>query len=450
MIKILTVLLAIAFLLQIPVFVNAEVYIPDNEYVGFYDHDGVYTVIGGVKNNEMHPVIPEINVTITDGKNIFSESYEFSPIMPAQMLPLKIKIPEITSENPILEPPVITFHTTGYQFKNGYVLYDDSLVLHPDGRMTGKIKNAGEETFENFRIYALIKDENENILDVANSQKFDIMHPGEILDFEMIPHPKIADQINLYSCFAFGAAEIFPLNVERNGEQYTFRYQSGAWFTDVEFDSSGTQLSMYTFNSWHLDMNASLEFPQSSENEEFQVFLGDENVSNVQSLDEMGNWHLYFTVPDFYQGDTTIKGFMHPDGTVVVPEEIDLSTLVIVEITSGEVTGINANTIDDSIVFSLETEDDGVLSVTTSDFLIRPFNDGSFFVLVNGEETDGIKFENKILTIPYSAGTEKIEVYGSYVVPEFGTIAVFILAASVVSIIILSKKHIMPHSLSKL
>jgi len=167
-------------------------------------------------------------------------------------------------------------------------------------------------------------------------------------------------------------------------------------------------------------MNASLEFPQSSENEEFQVFLGDENVSNVQSLDEMGNWHLYFTVPDFYQGDTTIKGFMHPDGTVVVPEEIDLSTLVIVEITSGEVTGINANTIDDSIVFSLETEDDGILSVTTSDFLIRPFNDGSFFVLVNGEETDGIKFENKILTIPYSAGTEKIEVYGSYVVPEVG------------------------------
>jgi len=124
--------------------------------------------------------------------------------------------------------------------------------------------------------------------------------------------------------------------------------------------------------------------------------------------------------------------------------------MVMVEITSGEVTGINANTIDDSIVFTLETEDDGVLSVTTSDFLIRPFNDGSFFVLVNGEETDGIKFENKILTIPYSAGTEKIEVYGSYVVPEFGTIAIFILATSVVSIIIMSKKHIMPHSLSKL
>ena len=73
MIKILTVLLAIAFLLQIPVFVNAEVYIPDNEYVGFYDHDGVYTVIGGIKNTEIYPVTPTITVTVNDGNNIFSE-----------------------------------------------------------------------------------------------------------------------------------------------------------------------------------------------------------------------------------------------------------------------------------------------------------------------------------------------------------------------------------------
>ena len=82
--------------------------------------------------------------------------------------------------------------------------------------------------------------------------------------------------------------------------------------------------------------------------------------------------------------------------------------------------------------------------------MIRPFSDGSFFVLVNGEQIQNIKFENKILSIPYTSEADKIEVYGSYVVPEFGTIAVLILAASVVSIIILSKKHMMLHSLSKL
>jgi len=84
MIKILTVLLAIAFLLQIPVFVNAEVYIPDNEYVGFYDHDGVYTVIGCIKNTEMYPVIPTVSVSVNDGDYIFYDEYRFSPIMPAQ------------------------------------------------------------------------------------------------------------------------------------------------------------------------------------------------------------------------------------------------------------------------------------------------------------------------------------------------------------------------------
>jgi len=282
------------------------------------------------------------------------------------------------------------------------------------------------------------------------------------LGFEMIPDPRIVNEVYSYSCFAFGDESILPLNVDRNGQQYTFRYESGVSFTATEFSSDNTELEMYSLNSFVGELNASFEFPQSSIHEDFEVYLEGssynndgtifykENITNLQSLDEMGNWHVYFTVPDFYQGDVTIKGFMHPDGTVVVPEEIDISAMVMTEITSGKVTGINANTIDDSIVFSLETEDDGVLSVTTSDFLIRPFNDGSFFVLVNGEETDGIKFENKILTIPYSAGTEKIEVYGSYVVPEFGTIAVFILAASVVSIIILSKKYIIPHSLSKL
>jgi predicted secreted protein with PEFG-CTERM motif len=460
MIKILTILVAIAFLLQIPVFVSAEVYIPDHEYVGFYDHDGVYTVIGGIKNTEIYPVTPTITVTVNDGNNIFSNDYVFSSVMPQQMLPMKIKLPQITSDNPKLEPYEITYDLTGHEFKGGYVLYNDSLVLHSDGSMTGQIKNSSDETFHDFRIYALIKDENEMILDVATSQKFDVMYPDQILDFEMIPNPKIADRIHIYSCFAFGEDEIFPLNAERNNEKFTFRYNSGAWFTNGEFNPEGTELNMYGLNSWHLDMNASLEFPQNSIHEDLEVYLDgkkyaegqpvNEKIEKLQSLDEMGNWHLYFTVPNFYQGDVTIKGFMYPDGTVSVPEELDLSSMVMTQLTSGEVTEIIANTNENSIIFSLETDQDGILSITTSDFLIRPFSDGSFFVLVNGEQVENVKFENKILSIPYTSEADKIEVYGSYVVPEFGTIAVFILAASVVSIIILSKKHIMPHSLSKL
>jgi len=438
----------IPLLILIPIFASAEVYIPDHEYVGFYDHDGIFTVIAGVKNNEMYPVTPTITVNVNDDGNIFSYDYKFSSVMPAQMLPLKIKLPEITSENPVLEPPQISYKQTEYKYESGYILYDDSLILHDDGRMTGTIKNAGDKTFLNFRIYALIKDQNENILDVANSQRFGIMHPGDTLEFEMIPDSKIANKIDLYSCFAFGDESILPLNADRNGEQYTFRYESGTWFKDGSFNSESTNLKMYALNSFAAELNASFEFPQSSINEEFEVYLDDDKVSNLQSLDEMGNWHVYFTVPGFYQGDVTIKGFHEPDGTVEVPEEIDLSNMVATEITTGKVTSIIAKTAKNSIVISLETAEDGVLSVTTSDFLIRPFNDGGFLVVADGEKIHSVKYENKILTIPYTAQTEKVEVYGSYVIPEFGTIAVLVLAAAVVSIIVLSRKHSMSYSLS--
>jgi len=430
----------ILFVLITPTLVSAEVYIPDNEYVGFYDHDGVYTVIGGIKNTEIYPVTPTITVTVHDGNDIFSNDYVFSSVMPQQMLPMKIKLPQITSDSPKLEPYAITYDLAGYEFQGGYVLYNDSLVLHSDGTMTGQIKNSSDETFYDFKIYALIKDENEMILDVASSQKFDVMYPDEILDFQMIPNPKIADSIHLYSCFAFGGDEIFPLNAERNDEKFTFRYDSGAWFTDGEFNPEGTELNMYTFNSWHLDMNASLEFPQSSIHEDLEVYLDNEKVQSLVSLDEMGNWHVYFTVPNFYQGNTVITGFMYPDGTVSIPEELDLSSTVMTELTSGEITGIIAKTDDKSIVISLETDDSGILSMTTSDFLIRPFNDGSFFVLVNGEQIENVKFENKILSIPYTSEAETIEVYGSYVVPEFGTIAILIFAVAIISIIVVSKK----------
>jgi predicted secreted protein with PEFG-CTERM motif len=438
----------IALLILIPAFASGEVYIPDHEYVGFYDQDGIFTVIGGVKNNEMYPVIPTITVSVNDGGNVFSQEYKFSPVMPAQMLPLKLKLPQITSENPVLEPPQISYTRTEYKFEGGYVLYDNSLILHDDGSMTGKIKNAGDNTFQNFRVYALIKDQNEKILDVASSQRFAIMHPGEILEFEMIPNPKIVNKIDLYSCFAFGDESILPLNADRNGEQYTFRYESGVAFMNSKFNSDSTELEIDTLNSFVGELNASFEFPQSSINEEFEVYLDDDKVSNLQSLDEMGNWHVYFTVPGFYQGDVTIKGFHEPDGTVEVPEELDLSNMVATEITTGKVTSIIAKTAENSIVISLETAEDGVLSVTTSDFLIRPFNDGGFLVVADGEKIHSVKYENKILTIPYTAQTEKVEVYGSYVIPEFGTVAVIVLAAAVISIIVLSRKHSMSYSLS--
>ena len=103
------------------------------------------------------------------------------------------------------------------------------------------------------------------------------------------------------------------------------------------------------------------------------------------------------------------------------------------------VTSITANADDDSVIIVIDAVDDGELSVQLHDKIIRAFDDGSYFVLIDNEE---VEFEQTgtNLTIPYEAGNERIEIVGSYAVPEFGTIAMIILAVAIVSIIAITAK----------
>ena len=108
--------------------------------------------------------------------------------------------------------------------------------------------------------------------------------------------------------------------------------------------------------------------------------------------------------------------------------------------TSGaSVTSITANADDDSVIIVIDAVDDGELSVQLHDKVIKAFDDGSYFVLIDNEE---VWFEQNgnSLTIPYEAGNEKVEIVGSYAVPEFGTIAMIILAVAMVSIIAITAK----------
>ena len=55
--------------------------------------------------------------------------------------------------------------------------------------------------------------------------------------------------------------------------------------------------------------------------------------------------------------------------------------------------------------------------------------------------TDEFGFEKGLtITIPFKNGAEKIEIFGSYVVPEFGQMAALVLAGTIVGIVIISKK----------
>jgi predicted secreted protein with PEFG-CTERM motif len=72
--------------------------------------------------------------------------------------------------------------------------------------------------------------------------------------------------------------------------------------------------------------------------------------------------------------------------------------------------------------------------------------DDSFFVLVDGEEVDFEEVEStdedRTLTIPFEDGATEIEVIGTWVIPEFGTIAVIVLAVAIVSIVAISRSRL--------
>ena len=446
-----------------------EVYIPDHEFVGFYDEAGVYTVFAGVKNKEYFTIQPTITLSVMDGNQRFEQTHKLAAIEPDKMLPLKLQFPGVTGPSPILEEPSITYEETVNQYIGGYVLYD-SLDIQEDGSIVGKIRNGGEETFEKFRIYALIKDKDDNILDVSSSEIFQTMKPGEVFEFKMLASPHISQDVDYYSCFAFGDDSIMPLTAKQNDETFTFRYTANAWFKDAEFSDDGSVLNMYSLNGYQIPVVGSFEFPTNSINEKYEVILDGEkyekgagskdpkirfteSVETLQSIDEMGNWHLYFEVPESFQGNVKISGFMENDGTAPVPDEIDLTNLVYYEIDGGEVIDVIAKPKKASLILNINSIEDGKLLLKINDFLVRPFDNDEFIVqnhykpgLFNEEIetiyiTDEFGFEKGLtITIPFKKGIEKMEIFGSYVVPEFGQMAAIVLAGTIVGIIIISKK----------
>jgi len=118
----------------------------------------------------------------------------------------------------------------------------------------------------------------------------------------------------------------------------------------------------------------------------------------------------------------------------------DISDQFTASVTSGVIHHIGANSDDDTLLVHLfGADDDGELKITLNKDIITPFDDGSYFVLINSEEVEFEQMGNT-LHIDYTAGTEKIEIVGSHVVPEFGTIAMIVLAVAIISIIAITAK----------
>jgi len=94
---------------------------------------------------------------------------------------------------------------------------------------------------------------------------------------------------------------------------------------------------------------------------------------------------------------------------------LDLIDQLQFKISNGDVKSMLANELDNTLVITVDTYDDGELFIGLDDQFMAPFNDGTYFVIVDGEEFNGYEQAGTELYIPFELGTEKIEIVGSYI-----------------------------------
>ena len=141
--------------------------------------------------------------------------------------------------------------------------------------------------------------------------------------------------------------------------------------------------------------------------------------------------------------DTIIINSVVTSTTITVQDSTDL---VGYEITNAKLLNIIPDMDAVSLLVYIEAINDGSITLTIPrSVLDATINNGDdeFFVLVDGEEVDFEEITtltDRTLTISFNAGTEQIEIIGTFVIPEFGTIAAMILAVAIISIIAISAK----------
>ena len=239
---------------------------------------------------------------------------------------------------------------------------------------------------------------------------------------------------------AFAADAPVPLEIEVNGD--TFDHQStievngqignmrmGTPVTLIVTGATGVvtieQITPAADGSFSFSINTASPLMKYDGEYKIKATYGDANINDVAVVTLEGG---------------LVKQESHSGHEEHHSEAADLTDALNYNISGGMVESITS-TNDDSLLITIHmAEDNGELTINLSEDIITPFNDGTFFVLVNGEESDDAEQNGNEVTIPFDSTTTDIEIVGTHVVPEFGTIAMIVLAVAIVSIIAVSAK----------
>jgi predicted secreted protein with PEFG-CTERM motif len=102
-----------------------------------------------------------------------------------------------------------------------------------------------------------------------------------------------------------------------------------------------------------------------------------------------------------------------------------------------------------ALIVTLKTEDDGSLTLDlprqSIDAKKGDSTDDAFIILIDGVEVPykeiATDADSRTITIEFEQGDSDIEIIGTFVVPEFGSISILILIVGIISMIFLSTKY---------
>ncbi len=101
-----------------------------------------------------------------------------------------------------------------------------------------------------------------------------------------------------------------------------------------------------------------------------------------------------------------------------------------------------------SLIVQIDSVSNGTLAIKLPREVIDAKfgdDDDDFFVVLDGLEIDFDETKTgneRTITIEFPEGTEEIEIIGTFIVPEFGTIAALILVVSIFSVVLVSKNKL--------
>jgi len=188
---------------------------------------------------------------------------------------------------------------------------------------------------------------------------------------------------------------------------------------------------------WKIPGTYTIQITQN-ENNQANTSFEFKGITNVPENELEQN-----NIEDIVTDDPVIIDSIVTATTLTIQESTDLISY---EITNGKITNVIPDLDAVSLLIDIEAINDGSITLTIPRLVLDATindKDDEFFVLVDGEEVDFEEIStltDRTLTIEFLAGSEQIEIIGTFVIPEFGTIAAMILAVAIISIIAISAK----------